>query len=553
MKSRPDNTLHIYTRVSTVAQADQGTSLDFQLELGTKKASELGFAFEHWNEGGRSSHHENVAERPVLSNLFDAIRSGKVKHLWVYDQSRLSRNDQVASLFRYECDKQGVTLYTKDGQYDLSNPNDKFLKQLLDAVAELDNATRAERTRLGKFRRVQAGQWHGGPPPYGYRLENKRLAIEPTEAEWVQRMFKESFDGLSPAKIKLILDSNGVTSRRGGLWTLGSIAAMLQNTHYKGFYGFTDKKTGESLQVACPSIVSESLWDCVQLAHFKGKSRAKQDAPTKYFYLLRNLMYCAHCGRPISARTHKGNKESVYYCGNKERTWVTNGGKSETPWKRGTGCGFDRSMNIGKTDELVWRTVTDMHQRSSLLKEEIKRQVLERQGINITSKEAEIKKVQSKLRKLQGEAKAAAVALGNLESQRLLGVMDEDVFQVAKSRLNENRFRIEREVSDLQLKLEGFTERKRWINWIDAFGEQVGNTATMTDEQRQAYIQGIVERIEVRWITELKQHQINIQFRLPIVGDGLKWIDPSKKSLGYELVDGSKDTFAKLPFTRKAA
>ena len=116
----PSRTLHIYTRVSTVAQADKGTSLESQLDLGVKKASELGFSYQHWDEGGRSSHHEDIAERPVLSSLYGFMQTGQIKHLWVYDQSRLSRNDLVASLFRFECSKQGVTLYTKDGQFDQS-------------------------------------------------------------------------------------------------------------------------------------------------------------------------------------------------------------------------------------------------------------------------------------------------------------------------------------------------------------------------------------------------------------------------------------------------
>jgi len=87
-----DSTLHIYTRVSTVVQAEQGTSLDSQLELGLKRANDLGFGFKVWNEGGRSSHHENIADRPELNALYVAMKAGQVKHLWVYDQSRLSRN-----------------------------------------------------------------------------------------------------------------------------------------------------------------------------------------------------------------------------------------------------------------------------------------------------------------------------------------------------------------------------------------------------------------------------------------------------------------------------
>lgn len=108
--------LHIYTRVSTLVQADEGMSLDIQREIGIQRAKQLGLEPKVWDEGGKSSNHEEIDKRPILSQLLAEIQKGAVKHLYVYDQSRLSRNDYVSSIFRYECNKHGVTLYNKEGQ-----------------------------------------------------------------------------------------------------------------------------------------------------------------------------------------------------------------------------------------------------------------------------------------------------------------------------------------------------------------------------------------------------------------------------------------------------
>ena len=96
-KTKIDQIFHIYTRVSTVSQADRGSSLQTQLELGKKKARQLGFGYKHWDEGGKSSHHEEISARPVLAELLLKIREGGVKHLFIYDQSRISRIDIVAT------------------------------------------------------------------------------------------------------------------------------------------------------------------------------------------------------------------------------------------------------------------------------------------------------------------------------------------------------------------------------------------------------------------------------------------------------------------------
>ena len=82
--------LHIYTRVSSAIQ-EEGTSLETQKELGIKKSKELGMKYQIWNEGAASSHHENLKNRPKISELLLEIEQGNIKHLFVYNNDRLSR------------------------------------------------------------------------------------------------------------------------------------------------------------------------------------------------------------------------------------------------------------------------------------------------------------------------------------------------------------------------------------------------------------------------------------------------------------------------------
>ncbi len=545
--NKPDSTLHIYTRVSTVVQADKGTSLESQLELGKKKAKALKFAFEHWNEGGKSSHHDDIQGRPKLYELFQAIKAGEVKHLWVYDQSRLSRNDQVASILRYEFNKQGVTLYTKDGQFDLSSPSDKLLKQMLDAVAEFENSVRAERSRIGKLMKVKAGCWHGGVPPFGYEISKSKLAENKAESKWVKFIFKQALKGNSVASIKKELDSNGVLARRGGLWTLGSIESLMTNTHYLGRYTYTDGVSGEKVEVSCPKLVDEVTWNSINLERKRKASRKdQQNATTKNFYLLRDFMVCGHCGRKMAGRIKPAKSEYMYYCPNKERVWAKEG-ESTTHYQRGTGCGFDRAMNIQLTDKAVFDTVLNLHKNSSILKEEVKKRVYAEHGIKGTAASAEeMKGYERQLRKHETLFQSLQESIGNLEANRILKRMDDKAYKTAVARMNDEADRLKTEITNLRLKLRGEAEKKEWVYWMDNFGVEIEEKKKLTDEQRQLYLKGLIEKIEAKFNRKTRAHELDIHFKHPIVGDGIKWKDPKKKTLGYKVLNGSKTTHLRV-------
>jgi len=541
-KSNPQKTLHIYTRVSSVAQADKGTSLDTQLQWGIKRAKQLKFGHRHWDEGGKSSHHEDIQGREKLFQLYQAIIAGDIKHLWIYDQSRLSRNDQVASLFRYECNKQGVTLYTKDGQLDLSNPSDMFLKQIFDAVAGLDNATRAERTRLGKLNRVAQGFWNGGPPPFGYKIVEKKLALEKTEAAWIKKIFAMSLKGVSTLEIKKVLDSKGVIPRRGkGLWAIGSLQALLKNTHYKGTYAYQDKKSNERLEVKCPAIVDEITWMAVQKIKTRKTSRVSQQNRTSHFYLLRDLMVCGHCGRFMSGRQNMNKNEALYYCPNKERSWVIEG-ESKTPWKRGEGCGMERSLNIPVTDQLVFQTVTDIHKESSILREEVKWKILKENNAPLAKTDEDIMLLERTLKKQEKELDNAKQAQAELVLSHHSGEIKADIYKMAFQNSKDRVNTLEVLIANTQLQLKGNVDNKKWVDWVKLYGQQITNKKELSNEEKKTYLAGLIETISVKYIKVENEHELTIQFNLAIVKDSVKWNDPENRRKGYKVIKGKRTT-----------
>jgi DNA invertase Pin-like site-specific DNA recombinase len=539
MSDNIDKTLHIYTRVSTQNQQDSGTSLDTQKEMGIKRAEELGFDYVVWNEGGMSSHHEDIEKRPKLSALYNLIKDNKVRHIWVYDQSRLSRNDFVASAFRYICNKHSVTLYTKDVTHDLANPSDMLLKQLLDAISQFDNASRTERFRLGKLKRVQDGFWHGGPPVYGYALKDRKLIINPDEAKWVVEIYKMYSEGKSTVDIKNHLDSNGVMTRRNkGLWTLGSLQIILKHTHYVGRYTFKDEKEDGSIIVECPQIVDISTWNNCQKRRERFLERKGQINRSVHFYLLRDLLYCHHCKTPLGGRINSSVHQNFYYCPSRQNKWVKNGG-SEKHYDRSVSCGLKKSVNIDATDGIVWETVINIHRNSSILKEELKNKALYNR---VQSKEEIAKELASYKKaekRLQKDYKIAIDALSELEANHYLKQVSDMIYLSTKGKIQKRIDQINSDIEELKRDKNQSNKDSKWINWLDMFGSEVCSLDTLDDKSKRDYLEGMIDRIEVRYDEKSNGHELIIKFRRPIVDDSIQFIDVSNKKKGYRVIDGS--------------
>lgn len=535
----PENTLHIYTRVSTAVQADEGMSLDFQAEIGVKRAKDLGFKHILWNEGGKSSNHEEIDKRPILSQVYNKILSGEIKHLFVYDQSRLSRNDGVSSAFRVACNRNGVTLYTKDGTYDLSNSTDQFMKKIMDAVAELDNAQRAERSRLGKLARVKQGHWLGGPPPFGYSVEKKHLVVNKDEAEWVKRIFTEYANQTPTIDIKVLLDSNGVKPRRGGKgWAIGSIQALLRNTHYLGFWEFNDKRSGESVQVKCPRILPSALWKKVEATKSRNKAKRASENPQKHFYMLTGVIRCAHCGKLMSGETRSSVGKQVYYCPKKLRDWVKTKIADEDKWKRGRVCQMTRSLNLPETDEVVWNAVIDVMSKSVILKEQVKSKAFEEFG-KARLDDSQLNAAKLKIKTLQKQITKLNEALALVETNRILERLSADQYPLIKANITDERTSLEAQVEQLQDEIDGVARHQKWVDWIGTYKSQIASQKKFTPQQKRSLLEGMLAGVDVR-LLDTKTHQLTINFQLPIVNDSMEYTTKGKKSGPYVVHEGDR-------------
>ena len=144
------------------------------------------------NEGSKSSSSENIEERPILNELMFLINEEKVKNLWVFNNDRLSRNENVWNTIRITLRRNGCRLFVGEGtEYNLVNHMDDFIFGVMSEVTKYDNRVRTDRLRRGKLSKVKKGGWRGGPTPFGFKNKNGYLIPHSYEKKWVRKMYEE--------------------------------------------------------------------------------------------------------------------------------------------------------------------------------------------------------------------------------------------------------------------------------------------------------------------------------------------------------------------------
>jgi site-specific DNA recombinase len=311
----------IYTRVSTEHGLDQDfNSLDAQREACSayiKSQAHEGWRQnrEHYDDGGFSG---GSLDRPALQRLLEDIESRKVDVIVVYKVDRLTRSladfAKLVELF----DGQRVSFVSVTQSFNTTSSMGRLTLNVLLSFAQFEREVTGERIRDKIAASKKKGIWVGGIIPFGYRLENRKLFIEESEAKIVRLIFERYLALGSIRTLEQELNSAGILTRRrelstgkviGGIpFTQGPIAHILKNRTYIG--ELNHRKNAYPADHA--PIVSRELFDAVQ-KQLEGKRNARAEKHQASGALLIGKLFDQH-GRPMSPTyACKGARRYRYY------------------------------------------------------------------------------------------------------------------------------------------------------------------------------------------------------------------------------------------------
>lgn len=177
----------------------------------------------------------------------------------------------------------------------LADPLENGLKLLKPSLHLVDRETRIRSAISSKAERGEVL----GRTPYGYRIGlDGLLEPRPDEAPVVKEIF-QLYSGAGPEgglglrRMAAILNRRVLRTRAGRLWTTVSIAGILRNQAYVGFY----KRRNVRIPRNHEPIIDQATFDRVQdaMAERRPMRRPRQ----RDGYALAGLVPCSECGRTL--------------------------------------------------------------------------------------------------------------------------------------------------------------------------------------------------------------------------------------------------------------
>ncbi|MGD9506979.1 MAG: recombinase family protein [Geminicoccaceae bacterium] len=302
----------VYTRKSSEEGLEmEFNSLDAQREsceayVASQKAEGWLLVPDRYDDGGFSG---GTLERPALKRLLADIEAGRVDVIVVYKIDRLSRSLMDFARLVEVFDRKGVTFVSVTQSFNTTTSMGRLTLNVLLSFAQFEREVIGERIRDKFAASRKKGMWMGGYVPLGYRVENRKLVIDETEAAMVRGIFERFLTCGSATVLVRDLRTEGVVNRRGKPVDKGGLYKLLNNRIYVG----DAVHKGTAYPGEHEPIVSRSLWDKVHaiLAESPRTRAANTRAQTPA--LLKGLIFGPTGCAMSPTHTRRGGRLYRYY------------------------------------------------------------------------------------------------------------------------------------------------------------------------------------------------------------------------------------------------
>ena len=248
-----------------------------------------------------TSASKDIEKRVQFLKMIKDSEKGLFDAVIVYKLDRFARSRYDSATYKYRLKRNGVQLIS--ATENISNdPEGIILESVLEGMAEFYSAELSQKINRGMRESAYKHNSIGGAVPLGYKIEDKKLVIDPKTAPIVKEAFEKYADGETVAEICRQFNARGYKTSKGTAFGKSSFTKIFRNERYIGVYSFHDYRAEDAI----PAIIDKDLWDRVQLRVGKIKNAPARNK-AKVVYLLSGKIFCGHCGSKMNGNCNAGN------------------------------------------------------------------------------------------------------------------------------------------------------------------------------------------------------------------------------------------------------
>lgn len=321
----------VYTRVSTTEQAEEGYSLENQERECRAYCEIRGYEVVGvYSDRGISA--KDIKNRPGLIEALRTIRNKEVQGIVVWKMSRLSRNAaDTANIIEMVKKHNGAIIGVKDSISTVGGFSTAMVT-ISGVFAEMERESIITQVKGGMREKARKGEWNGGMVPLGYELVDKKLVIQPQQAELIVRIFNSYLKGAGYKTIAKELNEEGYKTKKGMLFSGNSIKLILTNITYAGKirwgklnnWSYEDENGSRKRQYSDNVIEADGIHEAIipmkvynkvqEMIATNPRHHVKQ---FKGDHIISGLLRCPECGYGMSVQPKrvKGKVYWYYECG----------------------------------------------------------------------------------------------------------------------------------------------------------------------------------------------------------------------------------------------
>lgn len=266
-------------------------------------------------------------KRPNFMRLIEDSKTASFDYVIVYKLDRFSRNRYDSAIYKNLLKKNNVKVLSACEQIS-DNPEGIILEALIEGMAEYYSAELAQKTKRGMKETIIKGNFTGGKVLFGYKVIDKKVHIDETNANAMRFVFNEYANGSTFKQIAIDLNNKGFTYN-GKPFKASYLQDKLNNTRYVGI----NEYDGEIYTNTYPPIIDKQTFDKVQIMLKRNKKNSGANK-AKVDYILSGKVFCGLCGDTMVGTSGKSgaNKYTYYSCSTRYKKHECNKEYEQKEW-----------------------------------------------------------------------------------------------------------------------------------------------------------------------------------------------------------------------------